>query len=126
MTDVWLDDRLPPLVEIDEPNRQQLRRVGRKPVPCAKCLRSLTPEDACFAAGRDAHRSCAEVWNFTLFESWDELKAQDLAAEAEAVLQERQIEDSARRMGLALPNDPQEGGLWTPRPIETPGAVLTA
>lgn len=105
------DQRLPPLAEIEEPNRQQLRRIARRSTPCGKCHLPLAVDDACFADGQDAHRSCAEVWNHTIFDAWDELVEQDrLADEKEATL----IEHSARSMGLALPRDQQESGLWTP------------
>lgn len=123
---LWLDDRLPPLVEIDEPNRQQCRRITRRLTPCAKCFQPLTAEDVCFADGKDCHRSCAEMWNHELFDGWDTLKAQDAAELAEAEAQAASIIDSARGMGLALPREPQEGGLWTPPNASRPTATLIA
>lgn len=120
---IWLDRRLPPLVEIDEPTRQQKRRVTRRFTPCVKCFQPLTADDCCFTDGKDAHRSCGERWNAELFDGWGTLTAQD-ATEAE---QETMIEDSAKSMGLALPSMMRETGLWTPasasRLISTPAAV---
>lgn len=123
---IVIDERLPPLVEITDPTRQQVRRISRKgtarPTPCVKCRRPLTPEDVCFADGRDAHRSCAELWNYELLEGWEILKAQDVAAAEDDRRQEEQTERSARLMGLSLPDTPQKGGLWTP-PNATPAAI---
>jgi hypothetical protein len=72
---------MPALLEIEEPNRQQLRRVARAselyPVLCSKCRLAVTVDDVCFADGADCHRSCAEIWNHSLLEIWDELKEQD-------------------------------------------------
>lgn len=122
---IIIDERLPALAEIDEPNRQQSRRVERTSTPCGKCYRPLGAEDLCFADGRDAHRSCAEMWNYELLEGWEILKAQDAMAIEEARREADQAERSARLMGLALPTDRQEGSLWTP-PSATPAApVLT-
>jgi hypothetical protein len=116
------DDRLPELVEIEEPNRQQSRRITRRQTPCAKCRHVLTADDLCFANGQDAHRSCAELWNHTIFDAWDELIEQDrVADEKQAAL----IEQSARGMGLQLPSSQQESGLWTP-PSKTPAAPAMA
>jgi hypothetical protein len=128
--ELWLDDRLPPLVEIIEPNRQQTRRITRRKTPCGKCFRPLTAEDLCFADGKDAHRSCAELWNHEIFDGWDTLKTQDAAEIEAAETQAALIEQSARSMGLALPNSRQEGALWTPpsatRPTPTLAAAATA
>ncbi len=123
--DLFLDDRLPPLVEITKSTRQQSRRVARRRTPCAKCWLPLTPEDLCFADGRDAHRSCAETWNTTLLEGFETLKAQDQAEIEAAELEALHIERSARSMGLALPSTPQEAGLWTP-PSSMPAASVPA
>lgn len=124
--ELWLDDRLPPLVDITKPNRQQSRRITRRQTPCGKCFQPLTAADLCFADGKDAHRSCAEHWNHQIFDGWDILKAQDLAATTQAAL----IEDSARSMGLALPGSRQEGALWTPpsasQPTLTPAVAAMA
>lgn len=118
---IVIDERLPALVEIDEPNRQQSRRVERTSTRCGKCYQPLSADDLCFADGRDAHRSCAEWWNAELLDGWAILKAQDAAAVEEARREADQAERSARLMGLALPNDRQEGALWTP-PSATPAA----
>ena len=118
-----IDDRLPPLLEIDEPNRQQARRITRRPTPCSKCWRPLVADDLCFADGKDAHRSCAEIWNAELLNGWEILKAQDARDAEEAERQDEQAERSARLMGLALPTNPQRGALWTP-PNATPAVPV--
>jgi hypothetical protein len=74
---IHVDDRLPPLLEIEDPNRQQLRRAGRGQARCRKCFELCPPDDVCFADGHDAHRSCAEIWNAELLGAWDVLKEQD-------------------------------------------------
>lgn len=117
--DLVIDSRLPALAEIEEPNRQQLRRIARRRTPCAKCRRPLTADDVCFADGKDVHRFCAETWNAEILGAWDELKAQDASQAAER---------SALSMGLAIP----KGGsaLWTPpsanRSQSTPAAAGAA
>jgi hypothetical protein len=119
MTDLRIDDRLPALAEIQEPNRQQLRRIARRGTPCAKCRRRLTVDDVCFADGKDVHRFCAETWNAELLAAWEQLKDQDASAASER---------SALSMGLAIP----KGGsaLWTPstanRQSSTPAAAEVA
>jgi hypothetical protein len=123
--DLFLDPRLPCLVEIKDPIRQQIRRITRRSTPCVKCHRPLTPDDLCFADGHDAHRSCAEIWNFELFDSHGQLMDQD-RAEIEA--QAADIEAHARSvsaMGLVLPNNPHGGELWTP-PSATPAVTVPA
>lgn len=99
---IVIDSRLPPLLDIDEPNRQQMRRAERGQAKCIKCYRPCPADDVCFADGQDAHRSCAEMWNFEMFNGWEQFKAQD-------------AEQAAR-----------EGTLWT-LPSVTPAApVLTS
>lgn len=121
--DLWLDPRLPPLVEIREPTRQQTRRITRRVTPCGKCRRPLTADDICFADGQDAHRSCAEHWNYELFEGFDTLNAQDLAA-SEAAEVERLAAAASRGSGLILP-EAEDGALWIP-PSMTPAAPAMA
>ena len=75
--DLWLDPRLPTLLEITEPTRQQIRRVERTVTPCNKCRQPLSADDVCFGDGMDLHRSCAEMWNFEIFAGFDILTAQD-------------------------------------------------
>lgn len=77
-----LDARLPPLLEIHEPTRQQVRRITRRTTLCPRCRKPLTADDLCFAAGHDHHRSCAEMWNAQITSVHEELLAQD-AAQAE-------------------------------------------
>lgn len=80
---IHVDHRLPPLIEIDEPNRQQLRRADRGQARCSKCYRPCAPDDVCFADGQDAHRSCVEMWNFELLAGLEILQSQDAATAAE-------------------------------------------
>jgi hypothetical protein len=75
--DLLVDSRLPALLEIDEPNRQQLRRAGRRQAKCWKCREECPPDDVCFADGKDAHRSCAEIWNAELLGALETLRTQD-------------------------------------------------
>lgn len=75
--DLRIDHRLPALLEISEPIRQQLRRAARWRATCSKCFVLCPPDDICFADGKDTHRSCAEIWNATLLEGWDQLRHQD-------------------------------------------------
>lgn len=104
MSGLELDPRIPPLVEIDEPTRQHLRRVARRRTPCARCGQSVTPETVVLVNGnRDGHRHCAEHWNAELFSAWDELRSQDQAAASE---------ERAKTLGLAVPTG---GALWTPK-----------
>lgn len=105
---IAIDERLPPLLEIDEPNRQQARRVTRTHTACVKCFRPLHADDLCFADGKDCHRSCAEMWNYELLNGWEILKAQDAVAVEEA---RREAEQADRRSAL-----------WTP-PSTTPAAT---
>lgn len=72
-----IDPRLPPLLEITEPIRQQIRRAGRGQARCTKCRQQCPPDDVCFADGQDAHRSCAEIWNAELLGAFETLKQQD-------------------------------------------------
>lgn len=78
--DLLIDRRLPALLEITEPNRQQIRRAGRNQAKCRKCREYCLPDDVCFADGQDAHRSCAEIWNAELLGAWETLKEQDACA----------------------------------------------
>lgn len=97
---IVIDDRLLPLLEIEEPNRQQIRRVERTATPCSKCFRPCTPDDVCFADGKDTHRSCAETWNAEMLDGWEQLKAQDAAAAEDT---RRQNEQANRRSALWIP-----------------------
>ena len=80
-----LDHRLPPIVRIEDPTRQQVRRVAKGNQRCGKCRQFLVVEDVCRADGRDSHRSCAEIWNREIREGAEILAAQDAAAEVEQV-----------------------------------------
>lgn len=80
---VGLDPRLPAVVSITEPTRQQRRLVARKAVPCALCRDVLTGDTVCLAAGRfDVHRSCAESWNAEIRKAAGELAEADAARAA--------------------------------------------
>lgn len=81
---IVVDHRLPGLLEIDEPNRQQIRRSARGQARCTRCRTNCVPDDVCFADGQDAHRSCAESWNAELLDGWEVLKTQDAMAIEEA------------------------------------------
>lgn len=74
-----VDPRLPVVaVEIEEPNRQHLRRCERSVLVCKSCRQRIAPEDLVLVNGHgDGHRFCAELWNFAVFDALDELKAQD-------------------------------------------------
>jgi hypothetical protein len=83
---VFIDPRLPGLKEIDEPTRQQKRRVTGRRTSCSMCCELLDADDCCFADGKDAHRTCAEGWNNELLGALEILRRQDeeqLAAVAE-------------------------------------------
>lgn len=88
--DLQLDPRLPALLEIEEPNRQQVRRAERGQAKCSKCRGRCPADNVCFADGQDAHRSCAEIFNHEAFNAWDRLRAQDL---------EDQFADAPRALG---------------------------
>lgn len=93
---IFIDPRLPQLLEIEEPNRQQKRRIERQPTRCWRCGDLLSADDVCFAEGKDAHRSCAELFNYEILDGLALLRTQDENQLAMVAAERKNMQREAR------------------------------